>query len=143
MNRRNTPEDFHKRHAIDSNGCHIWYGSLTEDGYGRFTINFQAWLAHRYAYFLKYGTLDPKKEIDHKCRVRRCVNPDHLEEVTSKENVMRGNTVARRNSNKTHCKHGHEFTIENTYIKSNGGRLCKQCGRDNARKYYHVKCSST
>lgn len=142
MNRRNTPEDFHNKYTITSDECRLWNGGLTKDGYGRFSINCQEWLAHRYAFFLKYGTLDPQKEIDHKCKVRRCVNPDHLEEVTSKVNVMRGDTIASRGAKKTHCDRGHPFDQENTYTKKNGTRQCKECGRENARRYYRAKCNS-
>jgi hypothetical protein len=48
-----------------------------------------------------------------------------LEAVTNRENMLRGVGVCALNARKTHCKHGHEFTPENTYRVKNGGRACK------------------
>lgn len=69
--------------------------------------------------------------IDHLCGVRRCVNPEHLEAVTHRENLLRGTGFAAVNAAKTHCPHGHEYTPENTYHNPNpnGGRICRTCKR--------------
>ena len=78
-------------------------------------------------------------EVDHLCRNRKCCNPKHLEVVTPKINNWRSNSPAAINHRKTHCSNGHEFTLENTYIRKDGnGRMCKICGkirnRDKKRK---------
>jgi len=75
-------------------------------------------------------------EIDHLCRVRCCVNPDHLEAVTHRENILRGNTFAAVNAAKTHCPKGHEYTPENTRIHTGGRRQCIACSRAYDRARY-------
>ena len=86
---------------------------------------------HRIMYRLFRGEIDPELTLDHLCRVRNCVNPDHLEEVTHGENISRGNPSWKQNAAKTHCKRGHEFTAENTYRKLNWAgsrsRSCRAC----------------
>jgi hypothetical protein len=67
-------------------------------------------------------------QLDHLCRVRGCVNPDHLEVVTGATNTLRGISSPAINARKTHCRRGHEFTPENTYI-DRGSRRCKACRR--------------
>jgi len=71
-------------------------------------------------------------ELDHLCRVRRCVNPEHLEEVTHQTNVLRGEGVAAINAAKTHCPQGHPYDEKNTLVWM-GERLCKACRRE---RYY-------
>jgi hypothetical protein len=79
--------------------------------------------------------------LDHLCRNRRCVNPEHLEIVTSVENVMRGEGFGPKNAAKTHCDKGHEFTPENTYIRTRaqGGRECRACIRIKSARSYRSK----
>ena len=72
--------------------------------------------------------------LDHLCKNKSCVNPQHLEVVTNTENVMRADGVCALNAKKTHCKHGHEFTELNTY-RTKVGRVCKQCLRDRKIMY--------
>jgi hypothetical protein len=108
-------------------GCWLWLGHLTK-GYGRFQDNFQRGMAHRVVYERFVEPVPEGLELDHLCRNRGCVNPDHLEAVTHSINVRRGD-MPKRNGEKTHCKHGHEFTEENTY-RHRGARNCKTCFHD-------------
>ena len=89
-------------------------------------------LAHRFMYEYLIGPIPDGMTIDHLCRVRKCVNPMHMEVVTQKENMLRGNTLQAKNKNKTHCVRGHEFTPDNTlvYRRNNGYmRICRKCKR--------------
>lgn len=110
-------------------GCWYWGGYLTKDGYGMFKMGGRMELAHRAAYKLFKGDIPPETELDHLCRERSCVNPDHSESVSHTENVRRG-WWGRR----THCLHGHEFAGDNLYIHPDGRRVCKICRRQSDRK---------
>jgi hypothetical protein len=94
--------------------------------------------AHRWSYEHFVGPIPEGLHIDHLCRVRRCVNPDHLEPVTPKENYLRGEGPTARNSTKTHCKYGHKFDKSNTSVYG-GRRHCNECGRRRQRKYRQSK----
>lgn len=132
------PERLIKRSASDhlatvdrtGDGCWEWPGKRDPNGYGRAG----KWWAHRVAYEVWVGPVPAGLELDHLCRNPACVRPDHLEPVTHRVNMLRGRTIGARNAAKTHCIHGHEFTLANTYIRSDtGGRQCRQCGRDRDR----------
>lgn len=83
--------------------------------------------AHRAAYIEFREPIPDGLTIDHLCRNTGCVNPSHMEAVTAKINVLRGETITGINSRKTHCLRGHEFTEANTYIAKKGSRVCKAC----------------
>jgi hypothetical protein len=115
--------------------CWIWTASKDRHGYGlaRHALGV---LAHRVSYRIFVGEIPPGLCIDHKCRSRACVNPEHLETVTNRENLMRGNTKAAIFSARTHCARGHEFTQENTHIRPRGnGRQCRTCMLEDNRRY--------
>lgn len=115
--------------AVDeATGCHNWTGPLDAYGYGRASFQAKGHKAHRLAYEAARGPIPEGLEMDHLCRNRRCINPDHLEPVTRSENLRRGNGPAAQNARKTHCKHGHEFTAENTRQVAKG-RRCATCAR--------------
>lgn len=110
-------------------GCILWTGGVDPGGYGR---RVGGAYAHRYACEQAKGPIPSGLVLDHLCRVRHCVNPDHLEPVTNCENILRGVSPVAVNARRTHCKNGHEFTEANTYwrVQSDGtglGRMCRRC----------------
>lgn len=109
-------------------GCWLWTGRVLPTGYGQFFYNGKHRRAHRVAYEWAMGPIPEGLEIDHLCRVRNCVNPKHMEAVTHRENVLRGQTPTGINARKTHCSRGHEFDEGNTYY-SKYGRQCRWCAR--------------
>ena len=113
--------------AAKSNG----YGKINSGGVISTTLR-----AHRVSWYFLVGEIPDGLELDHLCRNRGCVNPDHLEPVTRKENMRRGHWAADVQRAKTECPHGHEYTPDNTYIiPSTGSRSCVTCkkNRDQAR----------
>jgi hypothetical protein len=117
------------------NECWLWTGKL-DNGYGRFWLNNRTDLAHRVAWILAHGDIPAGLQIDHVCRNRACVNPAHLEPVTLKTNVLRGEGISARNARKTHCaKEGHELAGDNLYISPRGHRECVACQRQRVRDW--------
>lgn len=118
--------------------CWLWAASLNKKGYGQFQWPGMGSVGtHRVAIFLARGIWSRRGEsnIDHLCRNRSCVNPDHLEVVTERTNAVRGDGPTGINARKTHCIHGHEFTIENTY-NENGNRKCRACRREKSLRWF-------
>lgn len=129
----------------DENGCWIWQGTIMNSGYGQIGVRVgggkqRTTGAHRVSYETFVGPIPEGLVIDHLCRVRPCVNPNHLDVVTNRENTMRSPiAIGRENALKTHCPHGHPYDDENTYWyrigRAGKGRLCRTCQREHARRY--------
>jgi hypothetical protein len=113
-----------------NSGCWLWTGCLGSHGYGQVRVLSGTTIVHRILYEQKYGLVPQGLELDHLCRVRCCVNPDHLEPVTRRENILRGIAPSAKQARQTHCMHGHKFTFTNTYVyrtKWGVARKCKIC----------------
>ncbi|WP_369830186.1 HNH endonuclease [Mycobacterium sp. E1747] len=117
------------RVEVDENGCWRWTGPLAPNGYGG-TIRAwrKGWLPHRLAFTVMVGEIVDANQIDHLCRVRNCINPVHLEQVTQAENLRRQGAAV------THCPRGHEYTAANTYRSTDNLRRCRECARIRSRE---------
>lgn len=121
MRARPAVERFWEKVTPGEGDCWEWLGAKNSAGYARLAIGRGHVRAHRFAFELLVGPIPEGLVLDHLCRNRGCVNPKHLEPVTT-ENVRRGEAV------KTHCIRGHELTDENVYVKKNDGqRRCRLC----------------
>jgi hypothetical protein len=119
--------------------CWLWTRGINSKGYGLFHFRARDVLAHRFAYEALVGPVPDGLELDHLCRVRHCVNPQHLEPVTRRVNSQRGDHLTNHwERRKTHCNRGHEFTAENTaYRGERRWRQCRTCHRERMRAAYH------
>lgn len=128
-----------------TDSCWLWTAALARGGYGVFRVDRILRPAHRWSYETFIGQIPEGLTIDHLCHTRvasecidsaacphrRCVNPYHLEPVTRRDNLFRGNSLTAKNSAKTACVNGHEFTPENTYLRADGsGRDCRACSHN-------------
>lgn len=147
------PENLLARMEPQSNGCIHWTGMPCASGYGRVSANGKHMYTHRAAYEHFVGPIPPGMTIDHECHNlsgctitdhtcphRRCVNPEHLVPKPIGENTLASpNTVPGRHARQTHCVNGHEFTEENTAVRRNGNRRCRQCQRDRRAAKRHER----
>jgi HNH endonuclease len=108
--------------------CWPWSGKIAQHGYGVIYCDKTMTYAHRLFYESFVGPIPADHEIDHLCRNRSCVRPDHMEAVTSRENTVRGVSPWAVNARKTHCYRGHELSPENTHLYR-GWRICRACNR--------------
>ena len=131
-----------KRSVVDpTTGCWLWIGCRQQTGHGRMTFYKRPIEAHRLSYMVHAGLIPSGLELDHLCQTPNCINPDHLEPVTHRENVLRGHSIAARRARRSGCDHGHPFSEENTGVSAEGYRFCMECKRIQARLRYHKRTS--
>ena len=142
------PKDWYSFWAkIQTDGsCWIWLGYKDKKGYGKFSIHkigtarsSFCFSAYRLSYQLFKGEIPTNYQIDHLCRNRSCVNPDHLDAVTCQENILRGIGICSNNKRKTHCPQGHKYDETNTYLDKNNGRYCRKCRTQTQKRYLEKK----
>lgn len=112
-----------------TDNCWLWAASTSHDGYGQFRVGKTMRYAHVVAWEEEHGLKPAGKELDHVCRVRRCVRPSHLELVSHRENVIRGASTAAARAAATACIRGHALSGRNLAITKGGYRRCRECDR--------------
>jgi hypothetical protein len=123
-------------HEVYPSGCWVWIKARERRGYGLFRHDGKTWLAHRWAYERLVGPIPEGLTLDHLCQNTSCVNPAHLEPVTRSENTRRARAGA------THCRRGHEFSPDNTYVYPDGRRECRTCCRMRQAARYAARKAS-
>jgi hypothetical protein len=119
------PQGFWNKSLVAPSGCWIWTGTRSTSGHGQY-VRPGIWYAHRAAYVYLVGPIADGLEIDHLCRVRRCVNPLHLQPVVRLVNYHRGIAPGAITTRTNKCKRGHD--LSDAYIvPSTGGRRCRPC----------------
>jgi hypothetical protein len=127
----------------DLGPCWLWTGHHSTRGYGYFWGNGKEIIAARFAYESEYGKVPEGLELDHLCKTPPCIRPSHLEPVTHKVNVLRGEGVSAMFARRTHCARGHDLTIEGAFYyartKNGFSRRCKRCHMLHCKEQYQKR----
>ena len=116
--------------------CIIWTKGKTDKGYGTIRKDGRSQVVHRVAYEAQNGPIPPGLILDHLCRNRACLNPSHLEAVTHRINILRGNGAPAQNARKNICSMGHSLLSKsNVRRRRTGGRACRACCRASNIRY--------
>lgn len=134
FNKKRPPHERFLSFVNKTAGCWNWTGALKENGYGAFAGYNRNGYAHRFSYTHFRGPIPEGLTIDHLCRNRSCVNPDHLEAVSLRTNSLRGNSPSAQCARKTECPRGHPYDKTNTYYRK-GRRQCRICRMEYGRKW--------
>jgi hypothetical protein len=139
-----------RRKCIWIGGCFVWQGETLPNGYGQIRIRRRHYYVHRIVYVAVNGPIPEGLQIDHVkargCRFKTCCNADHLEAVTGRENLLRGNGASAMNARKTHYKNGHLLAGDNLLPSGvrQGMRRCRPCWNAQQRtKRAHRKQGTT
>jgi hypothetical protein len=127
-------ERFQEKHAVDlDTGCWVWVASAKTRGYGAVTVSHEhgTMLAHRLSYLIHVGRIPDGMELDHLCRNRACVNPEHLEPVTTAENGRRARPFRQK---PTHCPQGHAYAEHGRLYPSGQSYICLPCKAEYTRR---------
>ena len=123
----------------DPEACWLYPGYLDRNGYARLRVRtpdgYRMLRVHRMIYEHLVGPIPEGLELHHRCETPACCNPAHLEPVTHRDNLLRGNGWPGVNARKTHCLHGHPFDEANTLVTPDGRRQCRACGRASSAAY--------
>lgn len=132
MDRRSALDRFAEKIATTDSGCVVWIASRNNSGYGTFNVGVRSTVAHRWSYEYHVGPIPDGLDLDHLCRNRACVYPEHLEPVTTSANLLRGVDVGQANAVKTHCPANHPYSGANLYVPPSrpNNRMCRTCRRD-------------
>jgi len=129
-----TPEERFWAKVNKTETCWLWTANRGRSGYGNFRYQNRQTRAHRTAYEWLVGPIPEGLQLDHLCRVRHCVNPEHLEPTTGKVNTLRGTGPSALNAVKTHCSQDHPLDGDNLYTWKNE-RGCRSCRASNVKNY--------
>lgn len=125
---------------LDIGDCWEWTGPTDREGYGIVAAE-HGGLIHRAIWLLLVGPIEDGQPLDHLCRNRRCANPDHLEPVTHRENILRGFGPAAKYAKRSRCVRGHALTgpQADVTMRPGQGRRCNVCNRDRVREWREAR----
>lgn len=146
IRKRKAIKELERLRIVTDSGCWEWQGRIDKGGYGRKKIRkdgINYYNVHQVSFVVYNGDIPFGNEIDHKCRNRKCFNPDHLQAITKKENILLGIGPTAVNARKTHCNRGHPLSGDNLYVFKDGRRDCKLCQRIRGLRWWRANRSST
>lgn len=128
-----------------THNCWNWTAAITPDsGYGAFNIGERIERAHRFSVILSGREIPPGMFVDHICRNRRCVRPEHLRVVTPRQNAIENSvSIFAVNARKTECPRGHAYNDTNTYRRKDGrGKFCRVCAKERKRHEAKIRAGA-